>query len=191
MTASLRNKFGLIIGIILVCVFYLFAFGKDQEGEFHFHFPTSLEQARANLADHINLGLDLRGGMHLILQVQVEEAIESESGQLTERLRTLFADEGIGAGVPYQRDTTHVIVAGIPPDQLGLAGDILNDTYAGYNIRRLSDAESGYVLEMTPAYQAQIRVDALRNSIGTIRQRIDFLGVSETWLIFWTSGAEK
>ena len=38
-------------------------------------FPTSAKQLKENLADRIKLGLDLKGGSHLVLQVQVDEAI--------------------------------------------------------------------------------------------------------------------
>ena len=182
MTSNLRNKFVLIAGVVLVCLFGLFFLNTDSNGDTQLSFPTSLDQIKANLRDRIKLGLDLRGGMHLILQVKVEEAINSETDQLMERLRSQFRDEGISYGSIRKQDPTHVLVTGFPADQLGLGRDFLRDNYSGlggYNVGNLSAEDSGFVLEMTPTYQAQLRSDALRNSIGTIRQRVDALGVSE------------
>ena len=62
MNPQLRWKFVLILIVILICLYGLLALPT---------FPTSLAQVKANLADRIKLGLDLKGGSHLVLQVQV------------------------------------------------------------------------------------------------------------------------
>jgi len=180
MGESLRFRFGVIAGVILVSLIGLVCFEKTPEGDTRFRFPTSLEVFRSNVGNRINLGLDLRGGMHLILQVQVDDAINSETDQLAERLRSQLQDEGIGFSSIRKDDPTHVLVAGIPSEQMGLARDYLSSFYApSYTIRRLPAGQGGWVLEMTPSMQAQVRQQALRNSIGTLRQRIDLLGVTE------------
>jgi preprotein translocase subunit SecD len=182
MKSNLRNKFVVIAVVVLICLLGLFSFNKDSEGDTEFSFPTSFEQVRANLAERINLGLDLRGGMHMILQVEVEEAVNSESDQLTERIRTLLTDQGVKYGSIRKQDKTHVLVTGIQSDQRTLARDLLRDNYSGtrgYNVGNLPAEDSGYVLEMTPTYQSELRTTAHRNSIETIRQRVDALGVSE------------
>lgn len=180
MTSNLRWKATLIFGVILVSLFGLVCFRDTADGKTEFSFPLSLEEIGANLRDRIHLGLDLRGGMHLILQVQVEEAINSETDQLAERLRTLLREQGISYQTVRQTDPTHVQVTGIPADQLTAARNFLNDTYApSYTIGSLPGELSGFVLEMTPSLAAGIRQDTLRASIDTIRQRVDALGVSE------------
>ena len=182
MGANSRFKFGVIAAVVLVCLFGLFALEKDAEGDAHFSFPTSFSKLRSNLSDRINLGLDLRGGMHLILQVQVDEAVETETDQLIERIRTLFADEGIPYGSVQKTDKTHVTVAGIQADRMSLANQILSDNYAGqggYVVGRLSAEESGYALEMTPTYERQIHQTALRTAMGILGKRVNALGVAE------------
>ncbi|OFV89488.1 MAG: protein-export membrane protein SecD, partial [Acidobacteria bacterium RIFCSPHIGHO2_12_FULL_67_30] len=131
------------------------------------------------------LGLDLRGGMHLILQVQVDEAINSETDQVVERLRTLLREQAIGYQAVRKPDATHVQITGIPAEQLEEARRVLQENYAGsavspaYVVGSLPAEQSGFVLEMSPSLQAQLRQEAQRNSIETIRQRVDALGVSE------------
>lgn len=182
MKSDLRNRFVLIAVVVLISLLGLFSFSKDSEGNTQFSFPTSIEQVRSNLAERINFGLDLRGGMHMILQVEVEEAVNAESDQLTERIRTLFRDQGVNFGSIRKQDKTHVMVTGIQSDQLTLARDLLRDNYSGtsgYNVGSLPAKDSGFVLEMTPTYQSQLRTQAHRNSISTLRQRVDALGLSE------------
>ncbi len=187
MKGNLRTKFMIIAGVVAVCVFGLFGFSKDSKGETRLSFPTSIQMLGQNLSDRINLGLDLRGGMHLILRVEVEEAVNAEMDQLRERIRNLFADEGIAYGsIPPKPandpNNRTVTVEGVQADQFKLASDILNDNYGrggSYTIRRLGGDLSGFALEMTSAFESQTKQDALRNSMGTIRQRVDGLGVSE------------
>jgi preprotein translocase subunit SecD len=180
MTPHLRWKALIILGVILVCAVGLLCFRKGTDGKTHFAFPTSGGDLKANLNDRINLGLDLRGGMHLILQVQVNEAINTETDQVVQRLSTLLREQGISFQSVRKVDPTHVQALGIPATELSTARALLTDTYEpSYVIGSLGGEQSGYVLEMTPSRAAQIRQEALSNSIDTVRQRVDALGVSE------------
>ncbi len=49
--------------------------------------PTSGESLKANVRNSIRLGLDLRGGTHLVLQVRVNDAVNAEIDQTIERLK--------------------------------------------------------------------------------------------------------
>jgi preprotein translocase subunit SecD len=180
MKPNLTQK-AIIIGVVIVlCLAGLLTFRKGIDGKTQFSFPTSLAAAKENLGDRINLGLDLRGGMHLILQVQVDEAINIETDQLADRLPTLLREQGINLQSVRKSDAAHVQILGIPADQLGRARDFLNDTYRGaYNIGSLPGEQGGLVMEMTPTLAAQVRQDTLRAAIDTVRQRVDALGVSE------------
>jgi len=185
MTPALRWKAILILVVVLVCLVGLTCFRKGVDAKTRFQFPRSLADLEANLEGRINLGLDLRGGMHLILQVQVEDAINSETDQVVERLRTVLREQGIGYQAVRKADPTHVQITGIPAEQLAQARNFLAENYGGsslspaYVIGSLAADQSGFVLEMTPSLQASIRQEALRNSIETIRQRVDALGVAE------------
>ncbi len=58
-------------------------------------FPTSLAQVRDNFSRRIKLGLDLQGGTHLILQVQVNEAVSLQTDQTIDHLSTQLRDKNI------------------------------------------------------------------------------------------------
>src|SRR3990172_8177360 len=185
MTSALRWKATVILVVLLVCLLGLTGFHKGTDGKTRFRFPRSLTDLRENVSGRINLGLDLRGGMHLILQVQVDEAINSETDQVVERLRTLLREQAIGSQAVRKPDATHVQITGIPAEQLEEARRVLQENYAGsavspaYVVGSLPAEQSGFVLEMSPSLQAQLRQEAQRNSIETIRQRVDALGVAE------------
>ncbi len=191
MGANLSTKAVIIFGVILACLVGLTCFHKGADAKTEFRFPTSLAALKENVNSRINLGLDLRGGMHLILQVQVEDAINSETDQLSERLKTALREQGVTYEAVRKTDLTHIQITGIPAEQLQKARDFLNNQYQGsYILGSLGGDQSGYVLEMTPAYQAQIRQDTLRAAMETIRRRIDSLGVAEPTIAEHGRGGE-
>ena len=79
MTSNLRWKAVFIALVLLACIFGLIGIPT---------FPTSWAQVKENFADRIKLGLDLQGGTHLILQVQVQEAVSLETDGILDHLTT-------------------------------------------------------------------------------------------------------
>ncbi|MFQ5696285.1 MAG: protein translocase subunit SecD, partial [Terriglobia bacterium] len=180
MKPKLGTKAIIILSVVLICAVGLFAFRKTPAGKTELAVPASLTDLRANLASRINLGLDLRGGMHLILQVQVDEAVNSVTDQLLQGLPTSLREQGISFTSVQKADPTHIQILDVPNEGLGPARNYLNDTFSpDYVIGSLTGEHSGFVLEMTPSAASRVRQEALRDSIQTIRQRVDSLGVSE------------
>ncbi|MGH9863237.1 MAG: protein translocase subunit SecD [Candidatus Acidiferrales bacterium] len=180
MKPNLRWKATIILTVVLLCLVGLTCFRRGTDGKAHFSFPTSVADLRENVSRRLSLGLDLRGGMHLILQVQVDEAVNIETDQLAERLPGQLREQGINVESARKTDATHVQVLGIPPEQLDRARSHLQDQYSGaYTLGSLGGEQSGLVLEMTPSYASQLRQETLRTSIEIIRTRIDELGVTE------------
>src|SRR5712672_3000078 len=77
MNKNLLWKLALTIGILLVFLFGIFGIPQSFSGQ-------GLLTAMTN---HIHLGLDLRGGTHLILQVQVNDAVNIDSDNAMARLK--------------------------------------------------------------------------------------------------------
>src|SRR5437899_12416251 len=65
----------------------------------------------------LRLGLDLKGGVHLVLRVQTDDALRLETEQEMERLRADLMTKGIMAGNIMSPDSTHFVVEGVPPAQ--------------------------------------------------------------------------
>ncbi len=86
MNSNLKWKALFIILVVFACVFGLVGLPT---------FPTSPAQARSNFGKNIKLGLDLQGGTHLILQVQVNEAISMQTDEALDHLTTQLRDKNV------------------------------------------------------------------------------------------------
>src|SRR5580692_11873942 len=75
MQKNLTTKTIIIVATILLCIYGIIGI------------PKSKAELMSNLKENVRLGLDLRGGSHLILQVQVQDALKAEADQVIERLK--------------------------------------------------------------------------------------------------------
>ncbi|MFQ5817554.1 MAG: protein translocase subunit SecD [Terriglobia bacterium] len=176
----LRWKATVILGLTLICLVGLVGFRKQPDGKFVFHLPTNLEDLRANLRDRINLGLDLRGGMHLILQVQADETVRTETDQVAQRLTTALRAQAIPFTEIRPVEIDRIQLSGIPVEQTEAFRNFISDNYQpAYELAPVPGDSTAYFLTMTLSYADGLRRDALRSAIETIRQRVDALGVTE------------
>ncbi|NJL27323.1 MAG: protein translocase subunit SecD [Thermoanaerobaculia bacterium] len=126
--------------------------------------------------EKINLGLDLRGGMHLVLQVETSDALRAEADLDADRLVSELGDEDV-KGVKAERtgDTTFEL-SGVPADRDGVVRDVVDRYLPGWISSRNGDKLQ---FEMTGDHVASIRDLAVRQAVETIRKRIDAFGVTE------------
>ena len=133
----------------------------------------------------INLGLDLKGGIHLIVQVETDEALRAEAEQVRERLASAFTDSEIRFDEVRLNDDLRIDVLGLNPVQVSMAEDVaelhaLNWTYSrragGLQISMLS-AERRALLELT-----------VRQAREVIQKRIDQYGVAEPSISVYGTG---
>lgn len=106
MSSQLKWKFIFIFVVIFLCLFGLV--GLPQ-------FPTSWAQAKQNFADRIQLGLDLRGGSHLVLQVHVDEAIGQRCDQAIDDLRKALHEKNVIVGDIQRLSDTQILVKDVNP----------------------------------------------------------------------------
>src|SRR5882672_9712345 len=105
MNPNLKWKVVFIAVVILGCIYGLVGLPT---------FPTSIADVKSNFAHQIKLGLDLQGGTHLILQVQVQEAIAQETDQTVDRLTNQMRTKNIHYDEVRRVDDTHIVVRNIP-----------------------------------------------------------------------------
>ena len=171
MNPNLKWKVLFIAGVVIVCVYFIFFLPT---------FPASLAQIKDNFTHQIKLGLDLQGGTHLILQVQVQEAIAQETDQTADRLTTAMRTKNIRYEEARRVDDTHIIVRNVPADQISDFRDLVHDQYEG--VWELSPAPgeiNGYLLTMRPSALARIQETTMEQSLETIERRINALGLTE------------
>ncbi|WP_410968477.1 hypothetical protein, partial [Salmonella sp. SAL04281] len=66
-------------------------------------------------ANRIKLGLDLKGGSNLVLQVQVEEAIGQRCDEAIDQLKKVLHDKNVNFGEIRRVDDTHILVRNVDP----------------------------------------------------------------------------
>ena len=125
MNSNLKWKAVFILGVILVCVIGLIGIPDA---------PKSLSVIRSNFANRIKLGLDLQGGTHLILQVQVQEAISQETDQTLDHITTLFRDKTIRYDEIRKLNDTQILVHNIATEQAGTARNLISDQFPDWTI---------------------------------------------------------
>ena len=182
MGKNLRGKLALIIAILVVFVYGIF---------FGFNAPK-LGSLKSLITNNIHLGLDLKGGAHLVLAVHVEEAVASATDRDVARLQAAFQQAGIPATVG-KSDPAHpqtIVISGIPAAKLSDARGIMdNSDYSIYQEGTLPDGSE--TLTMKQAAITDMNQRTLQTSIDTINERVNTLGVSEPVVAPYGLGANQ
>src|SRR5664279_4953615 len=163
-----------IVGIFAVLIFFLFGiFGIPKNFT-----PAGLLTA---MQERIHLGLDLKGGTHLILQVQVNDAINADSDRAIERLKDDLKAKNINyaeISKPNPQQNPELIsIKGVPAESISEFRSLVADRLPDYDLG--SGPENSFTLTMKPSIVKDTKTKAQLQAIETIRNRIDQLGVSE------------
>jgi len=125
----------------------------------------------------IPLGLDLSGGIHLVLQVKTDDAIKAELDDAALRLKTLAAEKNLALGEWSADVGTLRFQVGVPAgtDRDALR-QLVDDYLPEYSVDAGSDT---WAFAFKPNIERNIRDLAVRQALETIRNRVDQFGVSE------------
>ena len=171
MNKNFLLKLALIVGTVLFFLFGIFGIPKSFSGQ----------GLLAAVGDHIHLGLDLSGGTHLILQVQVNDAVNVVAQNAVEVLKDQFRSRKIDYTDINQSDPQnnpdHVLVKGVQPSARADLLAIVRDRLPEYDVT--GGADNSWNLAMKPTALVDLKKKAVTQAIDTIRNRIDALGVSE------------
>ncbi len=125
-------------------------------------------------ATKINLGLDLKGGVHLVLRVHTDDALKIETDTTVDRLRDSLTRAGVTTTRLEGVSPTEFRVEGISND--AAFRDAAVDAEAVFD--RSQDA-TGYTFRIKPNVANQLRADAVTQALETIERRVNELGVAE------------
>jgi preprotein translocase subunit SecD len=177
MKKNLLWKVVIILLTLLVFVWGIFL-GNDPEKSM-----AAIKQNGivAGLQQNIHLGLDLKGGTHLILQVVVNDAVNADSDQVIERLKDDLRQKNISYAEISKPDPVvspdRIVIKGIGPNNSGNLKTIADDRLPEYTLS--SGPDGSYIVAMKQQSLTQLKKRAVEQAIETIRNRIDQLGVSE------------
>jgi preprotein translocase subunit SecD len=126
----------------------------------------------------INLGLDLQGGIHLVLGVEADKYVASQTERAAEDLKTGLERKGVGVKRVAREGLGAVVVELANPanwnDALTVAAE-----FASFQVSQRDEKAGRFTLTMLERQVAQLRDDAVRQGLETIRNRVDQFGVAE------------
>lgn len=173
MKRSLQNRAILIAAVTLLSIYGIIGL------------PKSPGELLANMQENIKLGLDLKGGSHLVLQVQVQDAVKSDADQMIQRLREDLAKQNITYASIDRNDPATiegaddvvVSVKGIGLNDAGNFRDIVGREFPAWNVKPVSSSDYGLTLRRSDLLA--LKADTVERSLRTIEQRVNGLGLSE------------
>ncbi len=125
----------------------------------------------------LKLGLDLKGGVHLVLRVQTDDALRLQTEQEMERLRAELTTRGINVTNIASTSITQFRVEGVPPDNDADFRQAATEVQASFD--RGSAVNGSYTFTMRPNIQQNLRDEAVVQARQTIERRVNELGVTE------------
>ena len=124
----------------------------------------------------IRLGLDLKGGVHLVMRVQTDDALRLETQTTADRLSEQLKTANIPTGGFSVAGSTSFSVAGIPAEQDAAFRAALTEVEVNYD---RSSGAGGYTFTLKPNIAVQLREDTVNQALQTIERRVNELGVAE------------
>jgi preprotein translocase subunit SecD len=179
MNPNLRWKVIFIALVVLLCAYGLFGLPT---------LPTSAAQLRDNFSKRIKLGLDLQGGTHLILQVQVNEAVSQQTDQVLDHLTMQLREKNIRYDEVRKLGDTQILVHNLAPESTAAFRDLVSSSFPDWDISPAPGETSGYVLTVKPSVISVIQQQTMSQSEDTIRRRIDALGLTEPFVAPYGQG---
>jgi preprotein translocase subunit SecD len=182
MNPNLRWK-AISIGVVIVlCIYGLIGLPD---------FPTSWATVKNNFGSRIKLGLDLQGGTHLIVQVQVNEAIRAETDQVVLGLARQLRDKNIPSDQPLRVSDTQLKISNLSQDRVNDFRAIQSENYPAWDISPAPGESNGYLLTMRQSLVTTIVQTTMDKSVETIRRRIDQLGLTEPFVAPYGQGENE
>jgi|HubBroStandDraft_1064217.scaffolds.fasta_scaffold15483_2 preprotein translocase subunit SecD len=179
MKKNVTGRTVVIVAVILLCVF-LITVNRDE-----WQFPKSLATLTKNLRHNIRLGLDLKGGSHLVLQVHVQDAIKAEADGAIERMKDAMHKQSIDyasidrndPATVEDADKIEIDAKGVPATKTNAFRSLIAESFPQWALTPLNATD--YRLNMRPSELVTVKRDTVEHSLQTISRRINDLGLTE------------
>ena len=130
-------------------------------------------------ANPMKLGLDLRGGVHFLMQVDTETAIKNRQNGTLQDLRIRFREEKIRYNQALVQGDSSILLKFNNLESKEKAEEFINDNYTQFNLPLISNEINSLELSLSDIEIEQIESDAIDQNLTTLRNRVNELGVSE------------
>ena len=128
----------------------------------------------------INLGLDLQGGMHLILEVDTQKAVESNVERISQEIREQLKTERIRNVTVDRTGNTKIVIGIRDAETVAKVEELLDKDFRDLKLAKSTENDTSVFTMVIPEKESQhIEKLAVDQALETIRNRIDQFGVSE------------
>jgi preprotein translocase subunit SecD len=155
MPRHLRVRIAFVLLVVAVSVWYLYP-----------------------LKSALNLGLDLQGGIHLMLGVEADKHVASQTDRTAEDIKKALERKGIGVQRIAREGNSTIQVELASPQSWNDALTAVAE-FSTFTRRDENQAAGRFKLVMVDRQISQLRDDAVRQGLETIRNRVDQFGVAE------------
>ena len=171
---NLKWKAVVIVATVLICAYGIFGL------------PKSKDELVANWNKNIRLGLDLKGGTLLVLQVQIQDAFKSEANMLIERLKEEMGKQSISyTSMDHtdpqslaDADKIEIHIKGVAAEKTQAFRALVADVLGSWVLTPLNSTD--YRLLMKPTEALSLKKDTVARAMTTIETRINGLGLAES-----------
>jgi preprotein translocase subunit SecD len=173
MTKGVRTRAIIILGVLLLVLYGIVGL------------PRNKAELVANLQNNIHLGLDLKGGSHLVLQVQVQDAVKAEADRSIETLKDDLRKRSIDytsidrndPQTVEQTDSIQINIHGVPAAKTGDLRDLLTANFPIWTLTPVSSSD--YKMTLKPTELIAMKKETVTRTMQTIENRINGLGLTE------------
>ncbi len=173
MGKNLTMKTMVIVAIILVCIYGIIGL------------PKSKDELIANWNQNIKLGLDLRGGSHLVLQVQVQDAFKAEADRIIDSLKDQMKKSNVDYASIDRNDpqkleeaeTVQINIKTVSNDKLAAFREMIATNFPDWTLNSTSAMD--YRLNIKPTAALVLRRDTIDRAKSTIENRVNGFGLTE------------
>ncbi|WP_291321683.1 protein translocase subunit SecD [Desulfonatronospira sp.] len=173
MKANLRWKIPIILLVLFVSLaFFLPTFSQIKDSKLGQYLPDR----------QLNLGLDLQGGIHLMLGVETEKAMERSLAQAGRDIREDARHNEIHVLRPTVNEDTQLEFTLLRSQQQGQLEQLLRDRHPNLEVVdkvQQEDDRIRYTLEYIPQLKQEMHNMTMDQAVKTIRNRIDQFGLAE------------
>ena len=174
MTRNIKIKAGIIVVVILVCIYGIIGL------------PKSKNELVANWKKNIHLGLDLSGGTQLVMEVQLQDAFKAFADNSIERMKDEFKKDNIDFNdisrndpqTLQDADKIEIDIKGVPVAKSSAFRSTVNETFPEWILTALNSSD--YRLTMKPTEALKLKQDTMTQTMATIERKINGLGLAES-----------
>ncbi|MGI8746025.1 MAG: protein translocase subunit SecD [Bryobacteraceae bacterium] len=177
MKRNLKFKAFVIVAVILFCIYGVIGL------------PKSKAELVSNWNNSIHLGLDLKGGTHLVMQVQLQDAFKAAADTAIEHLKDELRKQNIDFSSIDRNDPSRIEdadkiqidVKGVPVAKTSAFRTLATEQLPNWALTGVNSAD--YRLNIKQSEALRLQQDTMTQTSHTIQRKIDGMGLAETTVV--------